>query len=310
MDPVVDIEIHDEMHVSEMIDQFSDAGGFGAPLVAEAVDILEAMYRPERATVFLSFPAAPVATGLRGGLRYLVQRRLVDVVVTTCGTLDHDLARCWGSYMQGSFDANDVELLERGVHRLGSIFVPVDVYGPALEARIQPFLEEVHGEGAGAIAGHHLLWRMGERLADETSILYWAAKNEIPVIVPGLTDGAVGSQLWLFRQSHRDFQVDLLADEDALSDIVHTAERTGGIIIGGGISKHHVIWWNQFREGLDSAVYVTTATEHDGSLSGARMREAISWGKMKPKADHVTITGEATVIVPLLIAALADRLGD
>ncbi len=311
MKSVDDITLREGMRVSELIDQFSGAGGFTAPMLAEAVDILESMYGPERSTIFLSFPAAPVSTGMRGVLRMLVQRKLVDVVVTTCGTLDHDLARCWGDYMRGSFEADDEVLLEKGIHRLGNVFVPLDVYGPALESRLQPFLEDLYAnEGVRTISCNDLVWRMGERLADESSILYWARRNRIPVIVPGITDGAVGSQLWLFRQAHSDFQVDLLADETLLSDIVHTARRTGGLIIGGGISKHHVIWWNQFRDGLDSAVYVTTAPEHDGSLSGARMREAISWGKLRPKAHHVTIPGEATVIVPILAAALLDRLNE
>ena len=44
-------------------------------------------------------------------------------------------------------------------------------------------------------------------------------------------------------------------------------------MVGGGISKHHVIWWNQYRDGLDSAVGITTAPEHDGSLSGARQEK-------------------------------------
>ena len=75
-------------------------------------------------------------------------------------------------------------------------------------------------------------------------------------------------------------------------------------MIGGGISKHHVIWWNQFRNGLDYAVQVTTAPEWDGSLSGARVREAVSWGKVKPEARRVTVEGDATVLLPLLAGAL------
>ena len=75
-------------------------------------------------------------------------------------------------------------------------------------------------------------------------------------------------------------------------------------MIGGGISKHHVIWWNQFRDGLDYAVQVTTAPEGDGSLSGARVSEAVSWGKVKPEARRVTVEGDATVLLPLLAGAL------
>ena len=78
--------------------------------------------------------------------------------------------------------------------------------------------------------------------------------------------------------------------------------------MGGGISKHHLLWWNQFRDGLDYAVYITTAAEYDGSLSGARTREAISWGKVSEKAKHVTIDGDVTVVLPLMTAALLDRV--
>ena len=84
----------------------------------------------------------------------------------------------------------------------------------------------------------------------------------------------------------------------------------GALIVGGGISKHHLIWWSQFRGGLDSAVYITSSPEWDGSLSGARIREGISWGKLKEKAKYVTIEGDATVLLPLMAASLINRIGD
>ena len=130
----------------------------------------------------------------------------------------------------------------------------------------------------------------------------------IVVFVPGFFDGAFGSQLWMFWQTHRDFGLNLFLDEQKLSDIVFDAEKTGALMIGGGISKHHTIWWNQFRDGLDYAVYITTAVEWDGSLSGARVREAVSWGKVKGDAMYVTIEGDATILLPLMYSALAERL--
>ena len=75
-------------------------------------------------------------------------------------------------------------------------------------------------------------------------------------------------------------------------------------MVGGGISKHHTIWWNQFRDGLDYAVQVTTAPEWDGSLSGARVREAVSWGNVRPKARRITVEGDATVLLPLILGPL------
>ena len=107
---------------------------------------------------------------------------------------------------------------------------------------------------------------------------------------------------------HKDLELNLFLDEQKSSDIVYDAKKTGALMIGGGISKHHTIWWNQFRDGLDYCVYITTAAEYDGSLSGAKMREAISWGKLKENASHVTIEADATLVLPFMLAALNINL--
>jgi deoxyhypusine synthase len=112
----------------------------------------------------------------------------------------------------------------------------------------------------------------------------------------------------MFYQSHKDFMIDLLKDEQELADTMFNNKKIAGLIIGGGISKHHLIWWSQFTEGLDAAIYITSAPEWDGSLSGARPREAISWGKLKEKSKNVIIEGDATLILPLMISALLERL--
>ena len=138
--------------------------------------------------------------------------------------------------------------------------------------------------------------------------MHWAYKNEIPVIVPGIMDGAVGSQIWLFTQKHNDFKLNMMQDADILSGLVFKAEKSGALMLGGGISKHHTLWWNQYREGLDYAVYVTTAQEFDGSLSGALVREAISWGKVTQEAKQTTIHAEITTLLPFLYRALLSKL--
>ena len=112
----------------------------------------------------------------------------------------------------------------------------------------------------------------------------------------------------MYYQMHRKLRIDLFADEQMLSEMTDEAKNTGAIIIGGGISKHHVIWWNQFRGGLDYAIYLTTAQEYDGSLSGAQIREAVSWGKVKANAKKMTVEGDATINLPLIMAAVEDRL--
>jgi len=308
---VEDIQLKKGMNTDELIKELNESGGFTAKKVAIGVDILENMIKEKNCIRFLSFPACICATGTRGIIKELLKRKLFDVVITTAGTLDHDLARVWRDYYHGSFMVDDKELHKEGVNRLGNIFIPNECYGTILEEKMQPILHSI-GDKKQKWSTKELVWEFGKQLEREKngkdSILYWAWKNKIPIFVPGITDGAFGSQLWMYYQEHRDFNIDLLKDEQDLSDIVFNAKKSGTLVIGGGISKHHTIWWNQFRDGLDYAVYITTAVEYDGSLSGAKTREAISWGKVKEKADNVTIEGDATVLLPLMISALFERL--
>ncbi len=302
-----DFEFSEGMKVDELVLQMEKAWGFTAGKTAVAVRILEQMNRTPNCTKFLSFTANLVATGTRGVFRELVKRKLVDVVITTCGTLDHDLARCWRPYYRGSFEMNDAELHKKNINRLGNVLVPNDSYGMIIEEKIQGLLLELWKEKVREVSTRQLCRYIGERICNESSILYWAAKNNIPVYVPGITDGAVGYQTWLFSQDH-SFSINLLKDSGEINDVVFAAEKTGALIVGGGIAKHHTIWWNQFKDGLDYAVYLSTAAEWDGSLSGARPREAVSWGKINENAKKVMIEGDASVLLPIILSSLLDRL--
>ena len=304
---VKDYEFHEEMSVDELVKQMGDAWGFTAGKLSMGVNILERMFQAKDCVNFLSFTANTVATGTRGVFKELVKRKLVDVVITACGTLDHDIARCWRDYYKGSFFMNDAKLHEKGINRLGNVLVPNDSYGIIIEQKMQAMLESLWKEGTREVSSSQLCREIGLRCCNESSILYWAAKNDIPVYVPGITDGAVGYQTWMFSQDH-DFRVNLLKDEGEISDLIFSAKKSGALIVGGGISKHHTIWWNQFKDGLDYVVYVSTADEWDGSLSGARPGEAVSWGKISEKAKRVMVEGDATVLLPVMFSSLLSRL--
>lgn len=305
---VEDYDFSEKMSVDDLVVQMEKAWGFTAGKLAVGVNILENMFKDRKCVKFLSFTGNLVATGTRGALKELVKRRLVDVVVTTCGTVDHDVARCWKDYYRGSFVMNDAKLRDEGINRLGNVLVPNDSYGVILEKKMQALLQTLWKEGIRELSSSQFCSEVGKRICNETSILYWAAKNGVPVFVPGITDGAVGYHMWLFSQDH-DFRLNLLKDSGMLNDIVFEAKKSGALLIGGGISKHHTLWWNQFKDGLDYAVYISTADEWDGSLSGARPREAVSWGKISEKADKTMIEGDASLIMPIMVSALLERLG-
>ncbi|MCD6414613.1 MAG: deoxyhypusine synthase [Candidatus Diapherotrites archaeon] len=307
-------DIHATKSTGELVDEMFEAGGFTAKHLGTAAKIVERMFREAEkgeCVNFLSFPACIASTGTRGILTELVRKKRVQAIMTASGMLDYDLARLWRNYYHGSFQANDVELHRKGINRIGNIFAPLESYGIILEKKLQPMLAKIYKEKK-EISTHELVWALGREIAKEKkakeSIIYWAWKNKIPVFIPGITDGAVGSQLFFFWQDHKDFVVNLFLDENKLAEIVFDAPKAGAIMIGGGISKHHTIWWNQFRGGLDYAVGITTAIEYDGSLSGARVREGISWGKIKENAKQVTVQGDATVLLPLLVSAVEEKL--
>jgi deoxyhypusine synthase len=305
---VKDINFESISTLSDLGDALFESGGFTAKKVGEGIHILESMFKDTDSKNFLAFPACIIATGTRGVILELVKNKKVDVIITTTGMLDHDLARIWEDYYHGDFDLDDVELHKENINRLGNVLIPYSNYGEILEKKLQEMLEKFWEQDRRKFSTRDLIWAVGEQLDNENSITYWAWKNKIPIFIPGITDGAFGSQLWLFKQKHSGFEIDIFQDEQDLAEIVFTAQRSGALIIGGGISKHHTIWWNQFKDGLDYAVYITTAVEYDGSLSGARLREGISWGKLKEEAREVTIDGDATVILPLMIGAVLERL--
>lgn len=275
---VEDVRIDDAPSLDTLIRRLEAGGGFSAKEVATGVDILARILSDRDMTVFLSFPADIVSTGTRGVLATLVREGYVDAIITTCGTLDHDLARSFRPYYHGDWDLDDAALHRRHVYRLGNLIIPEANYGTIIERKMRGILDRLWKGGTRALSTRALSAAIGEAIPakERSSILRAAFERKVPVIVPGITDGAVGSQVWLYWQDHRGLSFDLLSDEQLLSDLVFEAKRAGAVILGGGISKHHTIWWNQFRSGLDAALYITTAVEWDGSLSGARTREAVS----------------------------------
>ncbi|MEL9991685.1 MAG: deoxyhypusine synthase [Thermoproteus sp.] len=290
----------------EIIEIYRKIGGFQALHVVEAAEILKEAV--EKADLrFFSFTANLVATGLREIIADAIHRKLFNVVVTTAGAMDHDIAKAEGAkYMPASFDLDDIDLSNRGYHRLGNLVLRREEYGPYVERFVFRALDSLDRDRVGTF---ELAEHFGKMMPDN-SILGAAARAGVKVFVPGIVDGAVGTAILTYndvqrvKRGGRRIVVDVLRDEEELRDIVGAARSLAALIVGGGISKHHVIWWAQFKGGLDYVVYITTATEYDGSLSGARPREAITWGKVKQRAKSTHIMADATLVLPILLGYL------
>lgn len=301
---IEDIAIKDSVNICDLLELYSKAHGFMASHLVEAYRIIVDMVR-ECDLRILTFTANIVATGYRGLLAQILKSKKIDIVITTCGAIDHDLARSFGGqYLRGSFDVDDRELHRHGIHRLGNVFIPMESYGPLIEKVTFRILDRILKETQRKVwSVYELLKAMGRYIDDRNSILRAAYESNTEIFVPGIVDGAFGMALFIYSQ-FQGFELNLFNDMKRLADRVFSASRLGAIVIGGGISKHHAIWWAQLREGLDYAVYVTTANEWDGSLSGARPKEAISWGKLKERARYVVLYTDATLVLPILAHAI------
>ncbi|XP_060191341.1 deoxyhypusine synthase isoform X2 [Lycium barbarum] len=240
---------------------------------------------------------------------------MVDVVVTTAGGIEEDLIKCLAPTYKGDFSLPGAVLRSKGLNRIGNLLVPNDNYCK-FENWIIPIFDQMYEEQIN----EKVLWtpskviaRLGKEINDETSYLYWAYKNRIPVFCPGLTDGSLGDMLYFhsFKKGDPDnpdlnpgLVIDIVGDIRAVnSEAVHAGSRkTGMIILGGGLPKHHVCNANMMRNGADFAVYINTAQEFDGSDSGARPDEAVSWGKIRGGAKTVKVHCDATIAFPILVA--------
>jgi len=298
---IEDLRLEDLQNTKTLVSKFKNAG-FQASKLNQAVEIANKM-KEEKATIYFTFTANMVASGLRGIFAGLCKRKYVDLVITTAGAIEHDFIRAHSNYELGDFNMDDAQLHKKEINRIGNILAPTKNY-VLFEEKIKPIFEKLYKEKNKTISPSELAFEMGASLKDENSFLYWCAKNKIPVFCPGITDGAVGLQTYFYKQKRKDFGIDVTKDMNQLASITLNAEKTGGIILGGGISKHHAIGVNILRGGFDYAVYITTAQPWDGSLSGARSSEAVSWGKISEKANHITVDGEATILFPLLAAGL------
>ncbi|MFH1750329.1 MAG: deoxyhypusine synthase [Candidatus Micrarchaeota archaeon] len=293
--------IRSRMDAKALFSQF-EVAGFQASELYKAAQVAGDMVKDRNCTRFLAFTSNMIASGLRGILADMLKRKMFDAVITTGGSIDHDLIRSFAGYEKGDFQQDDVLLHRKGVNRLGNILIDNSHYA-ALERRLQPLLKKIHSRG-NVVSGKDLIAGISSTIKDENSFLRQCRRNGIPVFSPGLVDSAIGLQLFFYKQDHPDFVLDATGDMKALANMVLTAKKTGALILGGGISKHFTIASNLLRGGLDYSVYITTANAYDGSLSGAHPNEAKSWGKIRERGKTAVAFGDATILLPLLYSSL------
>lgn len=293
------------MNVNEFVDSLGSVG-YQAVEIREAVNSILKMYY-SNSKIFLTFTSNMVTSGLRGFFAQLCSLKLPSILVTTSGAIEEDIMKALGEEFEiHDFAADDVELHEKGSNRVGNILISNESY-MKFEDKISSFLSDIYYRKK-RVDVSDLLKEIGLMLDDENSILFQAAKNNIPIHCPGIADSSLGFHLFMFQQKNSDFVVDTVRDIGNVVKGLSFDEKKGIISLGGSISKHYAVFSSLLAGGFDYAVYLTTSRPSSGSMSGSTTKEAKSWGKIKDDSQAATVVGDVTITFPLVMSSALDKL--
>ena len=259
--------------------------------------------RLRQCKIFLGLTSNLISSGMREIIKFIVKHHMVDVIVVTAGGVEEDIIKCLAPTYMGSFELKGAELRTKGINRIGNLLVPNDNYCK-FQDWMYPVLDRMIEDQK--TKGIHwtpskMIQRMGEEINNEDSVWYWAARNGIHVYSPAITDGSIGDMIYFHSYEKEGLALDLVEDIRNMNNEAAFAKKTGTIILGGGLIKHHIMNANLMRNGADFSVYINTAADFDGSDSGARPDEAISWGKIREDAHPVKLYAEVTLVLPIIV---------
>jgi deoxyhypusine synthase len=308
--------------------QLLDAMGgtaFQARNVAEAARIWSHMLEDDVVIMF-GLAGAMVPGGMRRLVAYLIENRLIDVLVSTGANLFHDVYETLGKpHFQGSPDSDDHELGRRRINRFYDVLAPESDFSAA-EEFITQFSHTL--DGSRPYSTREYFQRLGEALipvAQEEGILTSAARRGLPVYSPALGDSVHGLAIAFGRvRSEHSGQgprtpvlFDIIGDVLETAHIAATAPATGVIYVGGGTPKNFIqqaevggYIFQRELPGHKYAIQITMDQPQWGGLSGCTFEEAQSWRKIAQDATMVTVNVEATVALPLIVSALAEGSAD
>ncbi|MDZ5811261.1 deoxyhypusine synthase [Halorubrum sp. AD140] len=321
-DPVGHARATAGMTVGELVEEYGDAG-IGAAAVNEAGDVLAEMFANDDCTVFCSLAGAMVPAGMRRIVSELIRDGYVDALVTTGANLTHDaIEAIGGKHHHGrthdpekSLREHDEGLREEGVDRIYNVYLPQEHFA-AFEGHLR---EEVFPElvGGASVSIADLTRELGranaavnerDDVAEDPGVAAAAYECDVPIYCPAVQDSVLGLQAWMYAQT-ADFTLDALDDMTDLTDLAFEADDAGCLLVGGGVPKNFTLQTMLVTpRAYDYAVQITMDPEATGGLSGATLEEARSWGKLETDARNASVYGDATVMLPMLIAAARERV--
>jgi deoxyhypusine synthase len=315
--PIGHADVWAGMSVGDLAVEYGKAG-IGAAELGRAVDVYAEMLDRDDVTNFFGLAGAMVPGGMRSVVADLVRDGHVDALVTTGANLTHDAIEAIGGKHHhgrtaeaGHERGHDEQLRDEGVDRIYNVYLPQEhftLFESHLRERVFPEFDDAVATSEFTRALGRANLAANDGVDEDAGIAAAAYEHDVPVFVPAIQDSVLGIQAWMHSQVS-GFSLDALADLTTITDVAFDAERTGATVVGGGVPKNFVLQTMlTVPEAYDYGVQLTTDPASTGGLSGATLDEARSWGKLEKSAENVTVLGDATITLPLLVAGARDRL--
>jgi deoxyhypusine synthase len=332
-DPIAHAEARAGMTVGELADAYGDAG-IGAADLHDAVDIYAEMLGRDDVTNFFGLAGAMVPTGMRRIVADLIRDGHIDALVTTGANLTHDaIEAIGGKHHHGREDVegkdlrdHDEQLRDEQVDRIYNVYLPQEhfaLFEDHLRSEVFPAVEgtsegEADDDGeSGTVSIQRFTEELGransevnerEGIEEAAGVAAAAYENDVPIYCPAIQDSVLGLQAWMYSQTS-DFSLDALADMTHITDFAFEAEKSGAMVVGGGVPKNYTLQTMLVApDAYDYAVQLTMDSPQTGGLSGATLDEARSWGKLEKAARNASVYADATITLPLVVAAARERI--
>jgi len=313
------IEIKTPKKISELLSEMAKTGFQGRKL-GEVVEAWEAMLK-DNVTIFFGLAGSMSTTGQWKIVNWLIEKRFIDVVVSTGANISEDILEAMGgTYWQGHHIVDDYELAKYRIDRFYDVFADEFEY-EQMENLIAEFMRTLkQGYKYSSAEFLHLFGKHLSELGIK-SIIAVAYENNVPVFCPAIVDSGYGIAYLLNRRidSKFDITIDQMKDFEQIVEIKRRAENSGVIYIGGGVPKDFIQLTaigasitEDGKYGLPRphkyAIQITTDAPHWGGLSGCTFEEAISWGKESREGMNIQCYCDATIALPIIAHALAEKV--
>jgi deoxyhypusine synthase len=300
--------------IRHLIDEGFQA--FNAGRLSEACAIFadKMLDADNNVTIGLTVAGAMTPAGVGGCIIELMDRGLVDFIISTGANLYHDLHYALNfTLRRGSPFVDDRELYEDGVIRIYDVLFPADVLLQT-DAYIRDFI--VRSGLNEAISTSEFHYRLGQDLrqkfpgCEDHSVVARAAEDGVPIYTSSPGDSSIGMNIAYHELMNGSrFMIDPNKDVNEVCAIVLAGQQNGCVILGGGSPKNFYLQaqptlWEVYgipKGGNDYFIQITTDSVVWGGLSGATPSEAVSWGKVNPGVlpDTVVAYVDSTIAFPL-----------